>query len=203
MRILARPRAAALLTLLCCSVGYHMSASAEDMISCGALVTYEHGGEQCLLFDWHGHSLCWLDNYGGFGDGDYVLVVGTPDEYATVPCGPSRCKIHVQSIQACRGFDFGCGTFEFYEDDCRYFYSWQYGPWFVDNWGGFEVGDTARVYGGIGEIGTWCNVRNLIMADSVVVCPDSLTAVTPVTWGRLKALFRQVRHAESSHRGPS
>jgi hypothetical protein len=28
------------------------------------------------------------------------------------------------------------------------------------------------------------------MADSVVVCPDSITAAAPVTWGRLKALFK-------------
>jgi len=179
-----------LVALLACA--YCPVASAVDFLICGELRTVIDGGEDCLLFDPSSpDEPCWLDNYGEFAAGDTVLVMGT--RYVLPPmylCGEIHSTVRVDLIQVCHGFDFGCGTFGFMGDECRYFHSPTYGDFLVDDWSGFEVGDTARVYGGVVDYGSLCEFKGPILADSVRACADTLTVVSPTTWGRLKALFR-------------
>ena len=182
---------AAFLACVCCCLGHSAASSTADVLDCGVLEMDTFGGGECLLFNRAYHELLWLDDYGGFSAGDTVLVLGTRDDTHHLLCGTDRSGVRVQTIQPCRGFDFGCGTLNYDEEPCHWFHSWRYGDFMLDSWGGYEVGDTVRVYGGMNyDAISWCAARCCLAADSVVVCPDSLTVASPTTWGRLKALFR-------------
>jgi hypothetical protein len=162
-----------------------------DLIRCGVLEDLHIPGEPCVLFV-SGSFAAPLDDYGGFGDGDTVLVYGTYDYPSPLGCGGYGNGIRVKLIQECRNFDWGCGTLWHYEDEarCAGFHSWRYGDFFLSDFGGFQVGDTVQVYGGWKGVLTWCAVDGEILVDSVTACTDTLTAVSPTTWGWLKALFR-------------
>jgi hypothetical protein len=178
------------LMLLCCLLSLAASPPALAVLGCGVLETHSYQGNECLLLAMNDY-VYWLTDYGGFAAGDTVFVAGTEQVPSMVFCGMSRPGIGVETIQACRGVDFGCGTlFDMGLGECSGFTSWRYGPFALVNWGGFQAGDTVRVYGRYQNDISWCDIRGSIFADSVVVCPDSLTVASPTTWGRLKALFR-------------
>jgi hypothetical protein len=179
----------ALVLAVCSLVGHLCARPAAATLVCGSLVPRSYQGQECLVFYTSTGWLYLLDDYGGFAPGDSVLVFGDILPGSEWICGGYFQTLQVDMIQACRGFDFGCGVLA-RDEDCRWFHSWQYGDFLLLGWGGFQVGDTVRVYGGLVEVGTWCVAEGCIMPDSVRACSDTLTALSPTTWGRVKALYR-------------
>jgi hypothetical protein len=181
-------RVALLAALLSCVAG-----RAASIMDCGILVEETHGEEHCIFFVGNDGQSYWLDDYGEFTTGDTLFIRGTTHVPPMVLCGASHPGIGVAIMQRCRGVDFGCGTLYFIDGPfgppC--FYSWQFGSFGMGGWGGYQEGDTVQVYGRI-LLGctSLCADTPCLHADSLVACTDTLTAVSPTTWGRLKALFR-------------
>jgi len=176
------------------AVGLLLATSAraqEFVMKCGVLEARSAQGEQCLLFTADGVQHL-LDVYGGFTAGDTVLVRGTMEYWSPWTCGGNWPWIRVDSIDDCRGFDFGCGTIVVdQEGDCRSFASWRYGSFGLDHWEGHASGDTLHVHGRLEFYCiTWCTWVGCIAVDSLSTCTDSLTVISPTSWGRLKAVFR-------------
>jgi hypothetical protein len=188
MVALSRPMTS--LALLCLMGGSAMGQLPYEEFRCGVLEAQSGQGDECLLFALTGVSYV-LDNYGGYGAGDTVLVYGTTDGIQVSTCGYYYATIHVETIHECRGFDFGCGTLTSDGEWCWYFDSWRYGPCLVSSWGGYELGDTVRVYGSLDEeCYTWCTPTGCILVDSVTTCTDTPPAVDASTWGKVKSYFR-------------
>jgi hypothetical protein len=181
---------AAIFVALHCAPSPSAPAISNDLIRCGVLEDQHIPGEPCVLFV-AGSFAAPLDNYGGFVDGDTVLVYGTEDYPSPLGCGGYGNGIRVRLIQECHNFDFGCGTLYEFDVDTgpSCFYSRQYGYFDVDRSGAFGVGDTVRVFGRLRFTCISFCEGPCIVVDSIAAC-DSLTAVEPSTWGRLKALFR-------------
>jgi hypothetical protein len=176
------PAAFLVLVILCLKPGHAQTPFFE----CGVLETHSSGNEECILLR-AGH-LYWLSTLGGFSSGDTVLVQGVAADLPAPPCTMANGVIDVESIQACYGFDFGCGVVS-YDDGCWYFDSPAY-LFLLHPRFGMQSGDTVQVYGSVWGVLTWCRSSVLIEPDSVRACSQLLPAVHPTTWGALKVRFR-------------
>jgi hypothetical protein len=102
--------------------------------------------------------------------------------------------IHHNRIFPFRGVvDLECGILAWDEEDsCRYFDSFNFGR-FIAGWRApFSEGDSVHVWGRFRyDLYTWCTAERPITAvTNMIACPDTNTTVQPITWGRLRALFR-------------
>lgn len=135
-----------------------------------------------------------IDNFGSFSLGDTVIVTSTRmdrcvcDNYNTYTC------LHDNTISAWRDFDFGCGTLVVdTEYGCASVFS-TYGIIGFDGASGFSTGDSVHVVGtmqlepcvAIPE----CAADVCLFDRAISACPDSNTATTRVSWGKIRALFR-------------
>jgi hypothetical protein len=138
------------------------------------------------------------------------LSIGTDDMYSwqsmvrivgdTVACEPGYPSwppcFSVHEVIECESEDLGCGVVGNIssEGGCSTWTSPAIGRWILDPVPDYAVGDTIQVTGVIYnghssfcelEYGPRCCIWNVV----AVPCPDSLTAVHELSWGRIKSLY--------------
>jgi hypothetical protein len=177
--------------LLLCTGNPSTDAQAQQIDACGEL--YEGFG--CVgFYSYEDDTHYVLDDYGSFSPGDLVHVTGT-ETYDAVFCGDHAFGIRVadSSIEPCLPSDLGCGVLSgpHYDGDCWLWRSRALGEFLIDQHD-FASGDTVRVSGIICRCGGgFCLLGDgWIYQETLTMCPDSLSAVVPTTWGRLRMLFR-------------
>ncbi len=134
-----------------------------------------------------------LSDYGGFVDGDSVLVSGKISELPdTLDCPGDVGYIAVDSIVPC---DYnpdnqysGIGYLD-YEGTCLVYYDLfeYYTTYVLENYGDFVAGDTVLVEGTVGDCDFNCSDTALCLLDNTIILanlPDS----TPVNMGMKKIM---------------
>jgi hypothetical protein len=176
------------LQLVCASL-----AAAVHIDTCGQLERYYN----CLYFSpLQDSHLYRLDNYGGFGPGEVVRVSG---ESSSIYPGCwsqdwSDEIVHDNTIVACPPTDLGCYRIfvpEPWDDiSCPCIVYPECGPLAVPP-SGFASGDSVRVFGVPDCRGGWtCHVAGTVLLVTVKACSDTITAVLPISWGRIRAIYR-------------
>jgi hypothetical protein len=170
-------------------------ASAQYPVLIAGILGTEPYGCTALLVppaDWY-----LLDDPGGFASGDTVVVYAQRLDFGS--CGTHQSYWHFSqaTVFAWRDFDFGCGVLSSdSEYGCEWFHSSRYGVLTTGGLAQYETGDSIRIFGTLwfpacGPIPE-CGGGGCITATRVEPC-DTSTAVTPRTWGSIKAKFRE-RH---------
>jgi len=121
---------------------------------CGTLVFVLSGGTPCLAFETGDGGLYQINNFGGFGPGDFVRVtsnqISTP--CATL-CGEFEACLGDNGISPCIAQPFffdGCGELVIYDGptiSCMVFQDELGNRWLLDDQGSFELGDQLHVSG--------------------------------------------------------
>lgn len=136
-----------------------------------------------------------IADFGGYAAGDTVHIVGTASiSWESCAGIPFYWRLVPSVITRCQPSDLGCGVIVGDPDDgCAYWASQTHGRLDLRNIDGFASGDTVHVTGII----CWCGGQTChpfgdgeIRGAALAPCADSLSVVVPLTWGRLRTLFR-------------
>ncbi len=136
-----------------------------------------------------------IDEFGTFSLGDTVVVTAAQVEACDCDGFQTYGCLRDNTIEAWRDLDLGCGIV--LEDDeyhCKGFFSHKYGPFSLLGSTVFGQGDSVHVWGNpaldecmsIPE----CGFGYCLEPTRVVACADSGSAVQPISWGKLRSLYR-------------
>jgi hypothetical protein len=140
-------------------------------------------------------SFYMIDNFGSFALGDTVVVTAAGWDECLCNNYTGYTCLHENTIEAWRDLDLGCGVVD--EDDeyhCKGFRSPRYGSFSVRSPFSFGQGDSAHVWGNASldecAMIPECEFGYCLAVTRAVACPDSGSAARPISWGRIKGLFR-------------
>ncbi len=183
------------LFLIVSAIGWSF-ADAQDprdaFDGCGELVDWS-GCRYLYSYDQDVNLL--LADFGGYVAGDTVHVVGTASiTFESCAGSPFYWRLTPSSITRCLPSDLGCGVIVgSLAAGCSYWSSEAYGKLDLLDRHGFAPGDTVHVSGVV----CWCGGQTChpfgdgeIRGERLRACSDSLSAVVPLTWGRVRMLFR-------------
>lgn len=137
-----------------------------------------------------------IDDLGDFAAGDTVVVYAQSVDQSDCDGHQSYEHLVGVTISAWRDFDFGCGIITIDQEwGCEWFHTARFGR--LSAWGlaQYATGDSVRAFGNLWvgepcpsspECGGGCSSG----VTHVQACDDTSTAVSHVTWGRLKARYR-------------
>lgn len=172
------------------------AGSGEIVTECG--LVYERGDCR-VLYPY------WPTTYGAYvlPDSPYVAVGAECSitgevrscGYTCQGLGYPVCLIDIE-VKPCAYENLGCGVLYLFSEE-NHCYTWTplgnpSGIILVDDLGGFAAGDTVNAQGIRAAYPDICICGcGVLLHARFAACGDTLTSVYPVTWGRLKALFRK------------